>query len=236
MKKIGIICAVENELKPFLPHINNCAISEKAMLKIYEGTINSVDIAAVFCGVCKTNAAIAAQVLIDNYGVDVIINAGTAGGMDESLDIFDTVIATESAYHDVDAKILTEYHPWLPSVYFKSDETLLSLAKRAAARINPKNNICFGRMITGEKFITDEGRDEINAVHKPLSVDMETAGVAHVCYVNKIPFIAIRCITDTAKHSGNQNFKINCAQASVISKNITLELLSEIRDYICKNV
>lgn len=230
MKKIGIICAGDRELAPFLLHMKECLITEKAMLKIYEGTINDVSVVMLFCGVCKTNAAIAAQILIDTYKVDTIINAGTAGGMDGSLNLLDTVIATESAHHDVHEGILTEFHPWAESIYFKSDETLLNLAQIVCKRMESKRKIYFGRMITGEKFISDEGRDEINSAFKPLTVDMETASIAQVCYVNKIPFIAIRSITDTATHSGVENFDRNCEAASEIAKDIVLELLHEIHE------
>ena len=68
-------------------------------------------------------------------------------------------------------------------------------------------------MVTGESFITDEGRQKICDEFAPLTVDMETASIAHVCYVNRIPFIAIRCVTDTADHNGVENFEENCARA-----------------------
>ncbi len=231
MSKVGIICAGDCELEPFLPHLENVKISKKAMLKFYVGQINGLEVITLFSGVCKTNAAIAAQVLIDHFGADIIINAGTAGGMDQRLEIFDTVIATEAAYYDMDENILTAFHPWMDSIYFKSDQTLLDLAKEAVKHIEPKGKVYFGRMITGEKFIIDESRDEINAVFNPLSVDMETASIAHVCYVNKIPFIAIRCVTDTATHSGAEYFEKNYVAASGIAKNIVLQLLTEIKDY-----
>jgi len=198
------------------------------MLTFYEGKINEVDIVTLFCGVCKTNAAIATQILIDNYHVDVVINAGTAGGMDDGLDIFDTVISTEVAHHDVHAGILTEFHPWMPSVFFKSDDSLVELSKKAIKRLCLEHKINYGRMVTGECFITDDGRDEINAAFKPLTVDMETASIAHTCFVNEIPFIAIRTITDTASHSGAEHFDKNVVTASEISKKIVLELLNEL--------
>ena len=225
MKKTGIICAVEREINPFLPHMENITITEKAMLKFYECEINGVCVVVVLCGVCKVNAAIATQILIDTYRVNSVINSGTAGGMDENINLFDTVISTQVASHDVDDEILTEGHPWLPSIYFNCDETLLNIAKETCGK-NP--NIYFGRMVTGEKFITDDMRDTINNKHSPLSVDMETASIAHVCYVNKTPFISVRSITDTATHSGLQNFDNNCTQAAIISKDIVLGLLTSI--------
>ncbi len=225
MQKIGIICAGGEELKPLLPHIESVVVTEKAMLKFYEGTINGVSIVALYSGVCKVNAAIATQILIDTYCVDSIINAGTAGGMDKSINLLDTVISTQTAYHDVDDGVLTEFHPWMSSIYFDADKNLLNIAKV----ISEKNKkIYLGRMVTGEKFIEDNMRDVINKKYLPLSVDMETASIAHVCYANKIPFISIRSITDTATHSGKENFDKNCEQASIVTKDIVLDFLKEL--------
>ena len=120
MQRIGIICAGDRELEPFLPHIENVSITEKALLKFHEGTIKGLQIAALYSGVGKVNAAIATQILIDTYHVKAIINAGTAGGMDESLRIFDTVISTQTAYHGLDDGILTEFHPWMSDIYFNA--------------------------------------------------------------------------------------------------------------------
>lgn len=228
--RVGIICAGDTELAPFLPIIEDCVITEKAMLKFYQGKIEGIDIVTLFSGVCKVNAAIATQILIDTYHVDLVINAGTAGGMDPKLDIFDTVISTKVAYHDVHEEILTEFHPWMENVFFKADEELLKLSEKAVAKLNTDYRIVWGRMVTGEAFITDEGRDEINEQFAPLSVDMETGSIAHVCYVNQVPFIAIRSITDTPSHSGSEYFEENCEKASVIAKEITVALLAEIRD------
>lgn len=229
--KVGIICACDRELEPFIPHISNRIISERAMLRLIEGNIGGVQVAAVYSGVCKVNAAIASQILIDIYGVNAIINAGAAGGMDTRLDIFDTVVCTNTAYHDVDDEILTEYHPFMQSSFFSSDDLLLTISKEMIQEAESGHRVYWGRMVTGEQFIDHEKREEINAAYAPLSVDMESASIAHVCYVNRIPFIAIRTITDTADHSGVDNFDKNCGIASEIAKEITLKLLDGIKNH-----
>lgn len=182
----------------------------------------------MFSGVCKVNAAIATQILIDAYGIDIIINTGTAGGINPKLEIFDSVISTEVAYHDVAPDILTEFHPWLESVYFKSDRKLLNLTHKAIDKVDLEGNVYWGRMVTGETFIENDERKKINEQFAPLTVDMETASIAHVCYVNSIPFISIRSITDTETHSGADHFEENCEKASVIAKDITVALLKEL--------
>jgi len=227
--KIGILCAGDRELAPFLPHIENEITSEKAMLTVHEGTVHGMNIAALYSGVCKVNAAIAAQILIDHFHTDLIVNAGTCGGMDPSLDLFDTVISTESAYHDVAGNILTGFHPWLESIFIPSDPQLLALARSTAGRLQTGYRIVFGRTVSGEAFIEDDGRGAINAQFHPMTVDMETAAIAHVCHVNRIPFIAVRCITDTPARRGSGEFERNCEKASAIAKDVTLALIRELR-------
>lgn len=226
MKIVGIICASDTELAPFLEHIKEPQITEKAMLRFYEGTVNRVKVVAVYSGVCKVNAAIAAQLLIDIFGAELIINAGTAGGMRESVQLFDTVISERVIYHDVADDILTEFHPWLESNYFMADEELCAMAREYSR--TSTHPILFGTMVTGEQFIEDEKRDEINEKYAPLSVDMETASVAHVCYVNCIPFLAVRTITDTVTHQGIETFDKNCEAASEISAEIVLDFLGQL--------
>lgn len=228
--KIGIICAGDREFAPFIPAIKEYKITEKAMLKFYEGKISNVEVVALFSGVCKVNAAIATQILIDTFQVDAIINAGTAGGMDERLNLFDVAVSAEVAYHDVAPHILTEFHPWMDSIYFQADPYLVALVKSAVSKLGMDANVFYGRMATGEAFISDEGRQGINEQFAPLTVDMETASVAHVCYVNNTPFISIRCITDTADHSGTGSFEENCETASLIAKDITVAVLEEINE------
>lgn len=226
MKHIGILCAGDTELAPFLEHMKGQQITEKAMLKFHTGTIIHVNVSAVYSGVCKVNAAIAAQLLIDMFHVDLIINAGTAGGMKEGVQLFDTVISERVIYHDVADDILTDFHPWLKSNFFLADQELCAIA-RAYSRTS-KHPVLFGTMVTGEQFIEDEKREEINQKFDPLSTDMETAGVAHVCYVNRIPFLAVRTITDTVTHQGIETFDQNCEAASEISAEIVLGILGQL--------
>lgn len=226
MSLVGIICASDTELEPFLKYINFVKITKKSMLEFYEGAIDNVKVVAVYSGVCKVNAAVATQILIDFFGVDIVINAGTAGGMNEQVELFDTVVGEFTAYHDVADDILTEFHPWLKSIYFKADDRLLEIIKELKDTLS--HPILFGKIVTGEKFITDEGRNSINKKFNPLAVDMETASIAHVCYVNNIPFISIRTITDTVTHKGIENFEKNCEHASYISSNIVVSVINKL--------
>ena len=217
--KIGILCAGDRELAPFLPLLAEARTSTKALLTVHEGRLAGVEVAALYSGVAKVNAAIAAQLLIRGYGCGAVINAGTAGAMDESLALFDTVVGTEYAHHDVAEHILTGFHPWLETAFFPADEGLLAAARRAGTAR-------FGRMVTGEAFIADEGREGINARFRPLTADMESAAVAQVCHAWGASFLAVRTVTDAPAHSGVGAFEENCDRASAITADFVARMLT----------
>ena len=225
MKKAGILCASDTELAPFLKVMEVSRVTEKAMLKFYEGRIQGIPAVAAYSGVCKVNAAVAAELLIEVYGADAVINAGAAGGIDPQIQVFDTVVAERAVYHDVAKDILTEFHPWMPSVYFSSDEDLLSAARKYAG--TARHPVVFGTIATGEAFIENEGRERLRRRYAPLAADMETAGAAHVCYVNQVPFLAVRTVTDTDEESGAEAFERNCERACEIAAEVTAGLLRE---------
>lgn len=226
--KVGIICASQNELAPFLPHLDEKQTCKKAMLTFHEGTLCGFPAVLAYSGICKVNAAICAQALIDSFDVSIILNAGTAGGMDRRVRLFDTVVSSQLAYHDVEKGILTDFHPWMPSAFFQADEALLACSKAAASAFPPEHRILWGRTVTGEAFISDQGREEINRAFSPLAVDMESAAIAHVCYANAVPFLSVRTITDTQEQAGEDVFARNCSKASAISRDFILALLARL--------
>lgn len=225
MRKIGILCPSDEELAPFLEALVSQNVSRRAGLTIHEGLIGAHPVAALYSGVCKVNAAIAAQTLIEACGVDALVVSGVAGGLDAAVRPFDLVIACETAYHDVAEDILTEYHPWMESIWFQSDAALIVRAEAAARTTGARLHT--GRIVTGEAFIDGEAREEIVRRYSPLAVDMETAAAAHVARAFGVPFIALRAITDGADESGADDFEKNCASASAVAARAVIALLKE---------
>lgn len=226
--KVGIICAGDRETAPLLSAMDVVKVTEKALWKIYEGTIQDIDVVLTTCGVCKVNAAAAAQILIDTFGCRIIINGGTCGGMNPSLEILDTVVTTKCYYWDAVGQVLGKGFPKVKRTEFPSDPELIKKAEKSAAGFDGR--VFFGTTVTGEMFIDQEMREEINEEFSPLSVDMETAAIAHVCLVNEIPFIAVRTVTDTGKVSGLDTYEVNCDKASEISAEWVKVILKELEN------
>lgn len=202
--KIGILCACEKELKPYLAAMRNPAETEYSMHIFYSGRIKEMDVVAVYSGCGKINAAITSQQLIDKYEVDSIIFSGIAGGMTKDMGIFDTVVCTSSEFRDTDNEIYTDF-PVMERPVFYADDHLIEIAKRAAQQADWK--IHFGLTTTGDIFTKNISPDA-------LCIDMETAAAAHVCYMSKIPFIAIRSISDNNAEQGQETINRNFDEAA----------------------
>lgn len=77
----AILCAAEEELAPFLPHLAEEQRLSRAMLTLHIGRIGGLRMVLAATGMCKVNAALAVQTVLDTVSPDFVLNAGTAGGM-----------------------------------------------------------------------------------------------------------------------------------------------------------
>ena len=210
---LAILCATKTELAPFLGAIEDARAERCALIDVYRGVFAGAPVVLACCGVGKTNAAMACQALIDRFGADAVVNAGTAGGMDPSVRLFDVVVGETFAHHDVDAQmVLMDSYPYYPTGVFAADEGLLRAARAAQDAFGRAAR--FGAMVSGEQFVDDACRADIVARHDPLAVDMESAALAQTCYANGVPFLSVRGITDTAEHDGFGAYEANSARAS----------------------
>lgn len=227
MRRYAIIGPNDEEVENFISLIEEHTQEKQLGLDIHLGTVEGKAVLCVVSGICKVNPAIVTQMLIERYALKAVIVCGVAGAIAD-LEIGDTVIATEVAHHDVKPSFLQEYYPFLrhDTACFTADASLVEVMKRALQDY-PKP-VYYGRVVSGEYFVDQKGRQEIIANFDPLAVDMETAGVAHACHVNAMPFIAIRSITDNEKQSGLENFRLNFELARNNAQEILVRFLKEL--------
>lgn len=172
--------------------------------------LNGIDIYMVRSGIGKVNAAVATARLIDHYECSAIVITGISGSLVTSLKIGDIVVATGAFQHDFDLRPITSQAGLLPGnqrIVIESDTTLTQLALRAADNVlrdlitpdfDPSINL--GVVASGDQIISsDSAKAAITQiVSDSLCVDMETGAVAQVCYEAKIPWTALRIISDFA--------------------------------------
>lgn len=219
-KVIAIIAAMQEEMQEIQKIMDN--IQEKTIhgLIIYEGEINGLKSILVESGVGKVNAARTTQILIDHYSLKSIINIGSAGGLQENLQIGDIVIGDNLVQHDFDITAFGHPKGYISNlgVNFKSDEKLIHRAQKAIEKINQekeKINIIRGTIASGDIFCTKvEMKNKIKSKFNAICVEMEGAAIAQVCTLNKLPFIIIRSISDVPNESNHIEFDEFLKQAS----------------------
>lgn len=225
---IGIIGAMDEEVEILLKNIEIKRIDEKASMKFNSGKLWGNDVVVVRSGIGKVNAAVCAQILIDDYKADKIINVGVAGGMGEDIYPGDVVIADTLVQHDVDTSVFGDKLGQIPRLEvfdFKCDEDLIKLAKNACEK-NTSCNSFVGRIVSGDQFIASIEKiewlkDEFNAI----SCEMEGASIAHVCHLNHIPFVIIRSISDNASNGAHIDYQKFIPIAVKNSTNILKSML-----------
>lgn len=212
MNKIGIIGAMELEVDTLKSHLTNSVVTKKANMEFFEGTLNNTPVVIVKSGVGKVNAAICVQILADIFHVTHIINTGVAGSLQSQIDIGDIVVSTDALHHDVDATVfgypLGEV-PQLGRLEFPADNTMMLLAKSSCEEVNPDIHVFTGRIVSGDQFISDKSiKEKLISNFQGFCTEMEGAAIAHASYLNEIPFVIIRAISDKADDSAEMDYPV----------------------------
>lgn len=232
MSKIGIIGAMELEVEELKTAMTVSRIEKRAGMEFYEGTLSGVPVVVVRSGVGKVNAALCTQILADLFQVTHIINTGVAGSLNAKLDIGDILISKDALHHDVDATIFG-YKPGevaqLGVREFPADEKLAVLAKEVCERVNPDIHAILGRVVSGDQFISSSDvKEKLIREFQGDCAEMEGASIAHGAYLNGIPFVIIRAISDKADNSAQMDYPVFEAAAAKHSAALVKELVKHI--------
>ncbi|MDE6639511.1 MAG: 5'-methylthioadenosine/adenosylhomocysteine nucleosidase [Acetatifactor sp.] len=232
MSKIGIIGAMELEVEELKAAMTVSKIEKKANMEFYEGTLSDTSVVIVRSGVGKVNAALCTQILADMFEVTHIINTGVAGSLNPKLDIGDILISRDALHHDVDVTIFGYKPGEVPQLglrEFPADERLAQLAKETCEKVNPDVHAVLGRVVSGDQFISgNEIKERLIREYQGDCAEMEGASIAHGAYLNNIPFVIIRAISDKADNSAEMDYPVFEAAAAKHSAALVKELVKHI--------
>lgn len=207
---LGIIGAMEEEVTGLKEKMTVEKQMKKASMEFLQGTLEGKPVVVVRCGIGKVNAAICAQILVDEFGVEAIVNTGIAGSLKNEINIGDIVLSTDALQHDMDATGFGyEYGiiPRMETSVFKADEELAALAKECCERVNPDISVFNGRVVSGDQFISDKEKKEWISEHfQGFCTEMEGAAIAQTAYLNHVPFLIVRAISDKADNSAEMDY------------------------------
>lgn len=200
--KIGIIVAMQKELKLLLPLIQDINKQERDGIEFHHGWIGSHEVTVAECGIGKVNAALTTMSLIELFKPELVINSGVAGGADASMHVLDLLVAEGVAYHDVWCGPGTEYGAASGfDVIMRPWPKLIEAARKELTG----EKVRYGLICSGDKFISqvEEVREIKSHFPEALAVDMESAAIAQTCSRFGVPFNILRVISDTPGEAEN---------------------------------
>lgn len=210
MNKIGIIGAMEIEVAALKNKMEDVTLTQKASMDFHEGKLNGVDVVVVRSGVGKVNAAVCAQILIDDFKVEGVINTGIAGSLKNDINIGDIVISTDALQHDMDARAFGYERGRIPQMdvsSFTADAYMRETAVRVCKEVNPDIQVFEGRIVSGDQFVADQAvKEDLKATFAAYCTEMEGAAIAQAAYLNQVPFVVIRAISDKADNSAVEDY------------------------------
>ncbi|EFU41661.1 Adenosylhomocysteine nucleosidase [Paenibacillus vortex V453] len=228
---IGLIGAMDEEVELLLGQLENKVTTVKAGVTYASGTLHGKQVVVCKSGVGKVNAAVTTQILIDSFGVSKILFTGVAGALHPDLNIGDIVISSSCMQHDMDVTPLGFARGMIPYQEvsdFPADQSLIELAEEACKELSVDHYV-IGKVLSGDQFIAS--RETVQTLYEDLNgacAEMEGSAVAQVCYMNHVPYVVIRSMSDKADGSAHVNFPEFTVKASRRSHEIVNYMLGRL--------
>lgn len=192
---IGIIGAMKDETQL----IEKLLVGQEKLscggMEVVRGKYKNHTVILCTCGVGKTLAAAATQLIITVFGCETVINTGIAGNTDSCLGVGDVVIGKKLVFHDADMTVASHYFPFTDC--FCSDAGLVEKVEKICGELGVKyKTACIA---TGDVFVCDsQVKKDIVSRTCCSCVEMEGAAIANIAVRNGVPFLVLRVMSDNA--------------------------------------
>ena len=198
--KVGILIAVEQELKAFLSQGSEITEEEVSRRRVYHTVLGGHELYALCSGYGEIDAAAGTQLLITRYGCEAVLNFGVAGALTRDLQVEDLFLVRKVCHYDFDISPIdpVEKHQYLdlPDRFIPVDERLLTLAKEVLPEFREI------AVASGDRFVEEPEDKRWLAALGCGICDMEIAAIARTCFLNGVPCLSVKCISDTFDGTG----------------------------------
>lgn len=227
--KIGIIGAMQCETAALCEMLEGDICEKISGVEYHSGKLMGQDVIVATCGIGKVFAAICAQTMILKYSPDIIINTGVAGTLTSELSVCDVALSKSVVQHDMDTSAIGDPVGLISGINIidiPASDDLCKKAQRSAEEIGLK--AISGTIASGDIFVADEGRKSfIRNTFSAIACEMEGASIGQVCYVNSVPFIVIRAISD----GGDEGAAMSYDKFVTIAAENSVKLLCRMLNY-----
>lgn len=210
---IAIIGAMEVEVQALIADMEEDGRKEIAGLVFHAGRLSGRECVIAQCGPGKVNAAVCAQIMVQEYRPGLVINVGVAGGV--GVGIGDLVVASACVQHDFDTTAMGDP---LGTLFIRRNEgetkEIVSIPsdERASAILLEEAKSIYGHahsgvIATGDIFVADKEKNRwLCEKFGAKAVEMEGGSIAQVCYMNQVPYAVLRAISDNANDDSPADF------------------------------
>lgn len=224
---IGIIGAMKIEVDALCAAMENKKEETVSGITYVSGTLYGRELVVAQSGVGKVFAAMCAQTMILRYPIKALINTGVAGSLSDTLNVNDIAVSTACIQHDMDTSPIGDPKGMISGINLVQIPTSEALASSLCATIEMLGYRCErGVILSGDQFIgSTEQKRMIREGFGGIACDMESAAMAQVCYVNDMPFVALRAISDRADGGADISFADFAAIAAARSLDVLRAML-----------
>ncbi|MBQ4354153.1 MAG: 5'-methylthioadenosine/adenosylhomocysteine nucleosidase [Clostridia bacterium] len=224
--KLGLIAAMQIEAEQIISAMTEKTTEICGSITYTAGKIGETEVICAVCGIGKVFAAMCAQTMIVRYAPDAVINTGVGGTLTKNLSIGDIAVSADTVQHDMDTSALGDPVGLISGINvirLPADEKLRDAVCEAASALGMKT-YC-GTIASGDRFIADAGvKKSITDRFDAIACEMEGAAVGQVCYVNKVPYLVIRAISDDADGGACEDYPAFAKKSAENSARLVIAL------------
>ena len=227
---IGIIAAMTVEMEKIQARMTVSDSETISGIEFVRGTLEGREVVAAVCGIGKVFAAICTQTMILRYRPECIINTGVAGTLTDLLAIGDIAIADQVVQYDMDTSALGDpvgMVSGINQIYFPADAHAVAAAQQALRQLG----LAFqtGTIASGDRFLSDGAvKAELHTHFGAIACEMEGGAIGHVCFVNRVPFLILRAISDGADPNAHMDYPAFTTLAADRSSKVLCALVQKL--------
>lgn len=235
---IGIISAMDNEIKLLLEEAEIDRVDTIADVEYYIGSLHGQPVVITRAGIGKIRAASGVTTMLIEYPISKVIFTGIAGGVADETEVLDEVIATRLVEHDYGI-LSNDGFEWRSGdpgmggesgLYYDCDPKLVQLAYDAAIEVVGEDHAFKGTIATGDQFIANSKYvEKLREDYDAYACEMEGAAVAVVCINHETPFVVIRALSDKADGNAHDSYANFGEIAADNSSRIVVKMLDSIK-------
>lgn len=217
---IGIVVALEKETKALLEKVDDLKPINLVDKKAYTCKIKNRSAVIIISGIGKVNAALATQFIIDKFSPDFILNFGTCGGMNNSVEILKYYAVEKCCQFDFDLREIDG----VPLGYIQDYNSVFF-----PTCLDGLENFEKSVLASADRFTNDKKDiDSINDMGCSLR-DMEGGAIGQVCLSNNVPLVMIKGITDvTGSKTAQEQFFENLKRVGEGFPDVVIDAIEKV--------